>query len=113
MQGPSLRQSECLLEDLGVEVAHSAIWYWLQRVGSHVRDRIVPKRKRGYLVVDETEVRTRDRWIFIFAAIDLENREIVHIHATKYRESVDVLGFLNRCLRYCEGKPVVATDGGP
>lgn len=59
MQGPSLRQSERLLEDLGVELAHSAIWYWLQQVGAHVGGRIVPRRKRQCLIVDETEVKTR------------------------------------------------------
>lgn len=26
---------------------------------------------------------------------------------------MDALGFLKRCLRYCKGKPVIATDGSP
>ncbi len=35
LQDPSLRQTQRLLEDLELEaVAHSAIWYWLQQVGT-------------------------------------------------------------------------------
>lgn len=74
---------------------------------------IVPKRKRRFLIVDETEIRTRDGWIWIFAAIDPENREIVGLHVSKHREMIDVLQFLNRCLRHCDGKPILISDGGP
>jgi len=41
------------------------------------------------------------------------NREVVCVHVSAYRESIDVLRFLKRCLRYCSGKPVIATNGGP
>ena len=114
LQGPSLRQTRCLLEDLELEaVAHSAIWYWLQQVGAQVSETLVKRKRRRCLVVDETKIRTKDGWIYVFGAVDPENREIVSLQVTKYRESVDALGFLKRCLRHCRGKPVIATDGGP
>lgn len=113
-QGPSYRQVERLLEDLElVEVVHSAIWYWNHGVGAGIGENLVERKKRRCLVVDETEVLTQDGWIYIFGAIDPENREIVHLEASRYRESIDVLRFLKRCLRYCEGKPIITTDGGP
>lgn len=71
------------------------------------------KRERSVLVVDETKIRVEGDWIWIFAAIDPENREIVNLLVTKYRESMDALIFLKRCLERCEGKPVLITDGGP
>ena len=37
----------------------------------------------------------------------------MNLLVTKHRESIDALGFLRRCLRYCEGKPTIAADGGP
>jgi len=114
LQGPSLRQTQRLLEDLELEVvAHSAIWYWLQQVGAKVGDAIVKRKRRRCLVVDETKVRTKDVWIYVFGAVDPENREIVCLLTTRYRESIDALVFLKRCLRYCKGKPVIITDGGP
>ena len=114
LQGPSLRQAQRLLKDLELEVVtHSAIWYWLQQVGAQVGETLVKRKRRRCLVVDETKVRTKGGWIYVFGAIDPENREIVCLLATKYRESIDALKFLKHCLRYCRGKPVIITDGGP
>ncbi|MDI6883920.1 MAG: DDE-type integrase/transposase/recombinase [Hadesarchaea archaeon] len=113
LHGPSFDQTSALLGDLGLKVAKSAVWYWFQQVGAEIGELLVPQRQRRYLVVDETEVRTRDGLIWIFAAIDPENREIVGLHVSKHRELVDVLQFLKRCLRRCEGKPTLISDGGP
>ena len=114
LQGPSLRQTQRLLKDLELEVvAHSAIWYWFQQVGAQMSDTLVKRKRRRCLVVDETKIRTKDGWIYVFAAVDPENREVVSVLATRYRESVDALKFLKHCLRYCKGKPIIATDGGP
>lgn len=54
MHGPSYRQTRCLLEDLEIEVAHSAVWYWFQQVGASIGGAIVRKKRRRCLVVDET-----------------------------------------------------------
>lgn len=113
LQGPSFRQTQRLLKDLELETAHSAIWYWLQQIGTRVGNILVKRKRRRCLVVDETKVRTKDGWICVFGAVDPENREIVCLQATRYRESVGALGFLKRCLRHCEGQPLIATDGGP
>ncbi|MDI6819286.1 MAG: DDE-type integrase/transposase/recombinase, partial [Candidatus Hodarchaeaceae archaeon] len=113
LHGPSFEQTAWLLRDLGLKVAKSAVWYWFQRVGAEIGESIVSKRRRRFLVVDETNVSTREGQIWVFAAIDPENREIVGVHISRYKESVDVLQFLKRCLRRCEGKPVLISDGGP
>ena len=94
-------------------MAHSAIWYWLQQVGVQVGGTLVKRKRRRCLVVGETKIRTKSGWIYVFGAVDPENREIVYLLATKYQESIDTLRFLKRRLRYCKGKPVIITDGGP
>jgi len=114
LQGPNLRQAQRLLKDLEFEVvAHSAIWYWLQQVGAQVSETPVKRKRRRCLAADETKVRTKSGWIYVFGAVDPENREIVYLLATKYREGIDALRFLKRCLRYCKGKPIIVTGGGP
>ena len=112
-QGSSLRRLSDFLRDLGIEATHVSIWKWFQRLGKRLREFAFKRRKRRCIVADETKIRTRSDWIFIFAAIDPENREIVHLHVSKYRETIDVLRFLRRALRCCEGKPILVTDGGP
>jgi len=112
-QNSSFRRSRDLLEDLGVRVAHSAVWYWFHGFSESAKQNAFAKRKRRVIIVDETEIRTKKGWIYVFAAIDPENREIVNLLVTRHRESIDALGFLTRCLRYCKGKPIIVTDGGP
>jgi len=112
-QGLSLRRLCNFLRDLGVKTTHVSIWKWFQRLGKRLREFVSRRRRRRCLVADETEVRTRSGWIFIFAAIDPENREMVYLHVSKHRETIDVLQFLRRALRYCEGNPILVTDGGP
>jgi len=112
-QGSSLRRLKELLRDLGARVSHVAIWKWVQKLGQVLKERVFRRRRRRCLVVDETKIRTKSGWIYVFGAVDPENREIVYLLATKYRESIDTLRFLKRCLRYCKGKPVIITDGGP
>ncbi len=70
--------------------------------------------KRGrYLVVDETKVHNKSEWVYVFAAVNPENHEVVSMLANAYRESIDELGFLKRRLCFYKGKPSIATDGGP
>ncbi|MDI6820384.1 MAG: hypothetical protein QMC89_05735, partial [Candidatus Hodarchaeaceae archaeon] len=45
LHGPSFRQAKRLLEDLELEVAHSAIWYWFQQLGEAAAA-LKPHRKR-------------------------------------------------------------------
>jgi len=111
--GVSFESVARLLTDLGVRVVKSAVWYWYQQVGEHLREFATERRARRLVVVDETKVRVRGGYVWVFAAIDPENREIVAVHVSRYRECVDVLRFLKRCLERCEGKPVLMTDGGP
>jgi len=111
-QGSSLRKLSALLRDLGVKATHVSIWKWFQRLGERLKEFAFRRRKRRCIVADETKIRTLNGWIFVFAAIDPENREMVYLHISKHRETIDVLRFLRRVLRYCEGNPVLVTDGG-
>lgn len=84
-----------------------------KRLGRELKAKVFRRRKRRALVVNETKVRTRGGWIWIFAAIDPERREVMNLLVARHREAIDALGFPRCCLRYCDGKPVIITDGGP
>ncbi|KXA89837.1 hypothetical protein AKJ62_02225 [candidate division MSBL1 archaeon SCGC-AAA259D14] len=109
----SLRELGRDLEDFGIEVKHVSIWRWVQRIGKRLKDKVFRKRERRVRVIDETKIKIRGDWVWIFAAIDPENREIVNFHVSKYRELPDVLTFFQKCLKNCRNKPVIITDGGP
>jgi len=68
----SLRDVEELLTERGLEADHTTIWRWVQRYGPELEQRL-----RGHLKptnkswrVDETYVRVKGRWCYLYRAID-------------------------------------------
>jgi transposase-like protein len=68
----SLRDVEELLKERGLEVDHTTVWRWLQRYGPELEERLrrhlKPTNKSWR--VDETYVRVKGRWCYLYRAID-------------------------------------------
>src|ERR1700730_11583795 len=68
----SLRDVEELLKERGLEVDHTTGWHWLQRYGPELEERLrrhlKPPNKSWR--VDETYVRIKGRWCYLYRAID-------------------------------------------
>ena len=74
----SLRDVEELLGERGLEADHTTIWRWVQRYGPELEERL-----RRYLKptnrswrVDETYVRVKGRWCYLYRAIDFTGATI-------------------------------------
>jgi len=65
------------------------------------------------IAVDETKVKLGNQWIYIWSAIDVDDRSILAIHVSTTRASLDAIYFLRKVLEYCNGKPLILVDGGP
>ncbi len=68
----SLRDVEELLGERGLEVDHTTVWRWVQRYGPELEQRLrrhlKPTNKSWR--VDETYVRVKGRWCYLYRAID-------------------------------------------
>src|ERR1700694_1491955 len=68
----SFRDVEELLEERGLEADHTTIWRWVQRYSPELEQRLrhhlKPTNKSWR--VDETYVRVRGRWCYLYRAID-------------------------------------------
>jgi IS6 family transposase len=68
----SLRDVEELLKERGLEVDHTTVWHWVQRYGpeleERLRRRLKPTNKSWR--VDETYIRVKGRWCYLYRAID-------------------------------------------
>jgi transposase-like protein len=68
----SLRDVEELLTERGLEADHTTIWRWVQRYGpereERLRRHLKPTNKSWR--VDETYVRVKGRWCYLYRAID-------------------------------------------
>jgi transposase, IS6 family len=73
-----LRDVEELLEERGLDVDHTTVWRWVQYYGpeleQRLRQHLKPTNKSWR--VDETYVRVKGRWCYLYRAIDSKGATI-------------------------------------
>ena len=68
---------------------------------------------RRAVAVDETKVKLESNQIYIWNAIDVDDRSILAVHVSRSRSSLDAIYFLKRILERCENKPLILVDKSP
>ncbi len=106
--GLSLRRASERLSQL-YKRNHVSIWNWIQKY--HVR-RISSKRKRiSEYIVDETLLKVGSEYIWLWVAIEPENRQILSLSISKERNMFVAERYLSSLVKV-HGKHPVSTDGG-
>jgi|SRR6516162_3406503 len=75
----SYREVQELLTERGLEIDHTTVWRWVQRYAPELEERTRPHLKptNKSWRVDETYVRIKGRWFYLYRAIDsVERRSI-------------------------------------
>jgi transposase-like protein len=74
----SYRDLESMLLDRGVEVDHTTIFRWIQAYAAELEKRIRPhlRLSNGSWRVDETYVRVKGRWTYLYRAVDSRGQTI-------------------------------------
>jgi DDE domain len=81
----SYRDLELMLLDRGVEVDHTTIFRWIQAYATEFEKRIRPhlRTSNGSWRVDETYVRVKGRWTYLYRAVDSRGRTIDFLLAAR------------------------------
>ena len=74
----SYRDLEFMLRDRGVEVDHTTIFRWIQAYAAELEKRIRPhlRMSNGSWRVDETYVKVKGRWTYLYRAVDSRGQTI-------------------------------------
>jgi transposase, IS6 family len=74
----SYRDLELMLQDRGVEVDHTTLFRWIQAYAPELEKRIRPHlhRSNGSWRVDETYVKVKGRWTYLYRAVDSRGQTI-------------------------------------
>src|ERR687894_57340 len=74
----SHRDLELMLADRGVEVARTTLFRWIQAYAPEIEKRIRPhlRPSDGSWRVDETYVKVKGRWMYLYRAVDSGGRTI-------------------------------------
>jgi len=71
------------------------------------------KRYRRCVAVDETKTKLGKEQLYLWAARDVDSKEVLAHRASFTRSSLDAELFLKDVLQYCENKPLFLVDKGP
>jgi transposase-like protein len=97
---------------MGLEpISKSAVHYLAKRV-SEIRVAREPRYRRC-IAVDETKLRVKKSYVYIWSAVDVDSKELLALEASYGRSSLNALAFLKKALKMCTNKPLVLVDKGP
>jgi transposase, IS6 family len=96
----SYRDLELMLQDRGVEIAHTTIFRWIQDYAPELEQRLRPHLcgSNGSWRVDETYVRVKGRWAYLYRAVGSRGRTIDFLLAAR-RDTAAAKRFFRKALR--------------
>jgi transposase-like protein len=96
----SYRDLELMLADRGVEVAHTTVFRWVQTYAPEIEKRIRPhlRLSNGSWRVDETYVRVKGRWMYLYRAVDSRGQTIDFLLSAK-RDAEAAKRFFRKALK--------------
>ena len=74
----SYRDLELMLRDRGVSVDHTTIYRWIQAYAVELEKRLRPHLRptNGSWRVDETYIKVKGRWVYLYRAVDSRGQTI-------------------------------------
>jgi transposase-like protein len=74
----SYRDLQLMLADRGVAVAHTTLFRWIQAYAPEIAKRLRPhlRPSNGSWRVDETYVKVKGRWMYLYRAVDSRGQTI-------------------------------------
>ena len=94
-----------------IGASHVSVHNWVHALKGVVSR--VPAKERKVVAMDETKLKINGRQVYVWAAIDVDTRELLAVYASYYRSNINTLVFLRKVLETCTNKPVILVDGGP
>ena len=107
--GLSLRKSSIIVSSFE-DISYESIRKWYHR-SKHLF--YVESKHRNVIAIDETKVKIKGKLYILWAAIDIENWEIIGVWVTKGRASIEAYSFIKHVLRKCDNIPKILVDKGP
>ena len=108
--GVSLRDTAEMVCNFEV-VSHEAVRLWFQRFGT-IRP-VLEQKERKVVAIDETVLKIKKRWYYLWAAIDVDTKELLGIYLSPARTPLETISFVRYVMTFCKNKQVILVDGGP
>ena len=95
----SYRDVEELLAERGLHADHVTVWRWVQRYGPEIQRRLRPRLRptNDSWRVDETYIRVKGKWVYLYRAVDSSGATIDFLLSAK-RDAATAQRFLTKAL---------------
>jgi transposase-like protein len=80
-----------------IDASHASVCRWVHAMRGIVPPR-VPRRERKVVAIDETKLKINGRQVYVWAAIDVDTKELLAVYASYYRSNINTMIFLRRVL---------------
>ena len=108
----SFRNVVDMMEERGLSMAHTTIMRWVHQYGPRVRRHLKPTNDSWR--VDETYIKVKGQWMYLYRAVDSEGNTI-DFYLSKIRDKKATKRFFKKALRsFHASKPrVITVDKNP
>src|SRR6202162_5602983 len=95
----SYRDVKELLAERGLHAAHVTVWRWVQRYAPEIQRRLRPRLRatNDSWRVDETYIRVKSKWVYLYRAVDSTGATIDFLLSAK-RDAAAAERFLGKAL---------------
>ncbi len=107
--GISLRNTSLVISSFE-SASHEAVRDWYLRAAKIFQ---VRKAERKIIAIDGTKSKSNGKWRILWAAVDIENWDVLGVRVAQGWSSFEVYGFIRYVLNRCENKAKILVDGGP
>jgi IS6 family transposase len=96
----SYRDLECMLADRGVQVDHTTLFRWIQAYAPELEKRIRShlRMTNGSWRVDETYIRVKGQWVYLYRVVDAAGQTIDFLLSPK-RDAAAARRFFRKALK--------------
>ncbi|MBO1910611.1 IS6 family transposase [Microvirga sp. 3-52] len=96
----SYRDLERMLSDRGVQVDHTTLFRWIQAYAQELDKRVRPhlRMTNGSWRVDETYIRVKGEWVYLYRAVDAAGQTIDFLLSVK-RDAAAAKRFFRKALK--------------
>ncbi|MGC9146103.1 MAG: hypothetical protein ACP5GS_08375 [Nitrososphaeria archaeon] len=89
-------------------IFHASVLYWARAFSS-----LMPMFLKKKEIACKIKLKVNGNIVYVWAAVDVDTRELLVIKATKGRSAFDVMLFLKEVLKKCTNRQIFVMDRGP
>ena len=94
-----------------VPCSREAVRLWVEKL-ERVAVNVEAKHRRA-VAVDEAKVKANGERCYVWAAVDVDTRELLAVWVSRRRNILHAEAFLRKVLKACTNKPLTLVDKGP